>query len=396
MAFCSNCGTQVAKGVKFCTSCGTPIGGATAAPTAKSAKEKLGNVRVCPNCGETIGSVQARCPSCGHELNSAAVAGGIKEFTDKLQKTGDSKKREQLIANFPIPNSKEDLLEFAILVSSKLKQEPSLYQFAKNGFIWDGDHESWKAKWDQVLQKIKLVLAGDKEVQEVVLGMKNDLAEFEKHWIREGKKHKGKENAKKGCALAIVPAIAVAIVAAIVVAVTQPFAKEFAPVTIPVESINLSGVFDEYFDISEDGLTLQSAKKGKEVIMTVEFIAVKSPSAFLEQQITTAIKARGWTREQCVYEIEEQWTARTYFKLGNTRSNTNVARLILSLWTMEKGTRKKISVQLRPSSGGRKTVASWMALNPLELEIRAVFHAINSAIRLKTDYVKEYSSEVEL
>jgi hypothetical protein len=30
MAFCTNCGAQIADGVKFCTSCGTPIGGAAA------------------------------------------------------------------------------------------------------------------------------------------------------------------------------------------------------------------------------------------------------------------------------------------------------------------------------------------------------------------------------
>lgn len=33
MTFCTNCGTQVADGVKFCTSCGTPI--AAAAPSAE-------------------------------------------------------------------------------------------------------------------------------------------------------------------------------------------------------------------------------------------------------------------------------------------------------------------------------------------------------------------------
>lgn len=33
MVFCTNCGTQVADGVKFCTSCGTPI--AATAPSAE-------------------------------------------------------------------------------------------------------------------------------------------------------------------------------------------------------------------------------------------------------------------------------------------------------------------------------------------------------------------------
>lgn len=42
MAFCSNCGNQVAEGVKFCPSCGKPVG-AAAAENQPSATPETGN-----------------------------------------------------------------------------------------------------------------------------------------------------------------------------------------------------------------------------------------------------------------------------------------------------------------------------------------------------------------
>jgi hypothetical protein len=175
--FCSSCGTEM-TGAKFCPSCGTPAGGNAAPPppAAKPAAEKVGNIRKCPSCGTPIGSFVGACPNCGHEFNNAAVASAVKEFTDKLQALLANEPRygaddgkwmawstrgEGLIESFPIPNTREELIEFAILVSGKLKNHD-------NNF---GD-KPWLLKWNQIIQKAEFVLADDPATLEKIKAMR--------------------------------------------------------------------------------------------------------------------------------------------------------------------------------------------------------------------------------
>ncbi|GHT85406.1 hypothetical protein FACS1894137_09630 [Spirochaetia bacterium] len=188
MAFCSSCGTQVAEGVKFCTSCGAAIGGA-AAPAPKPAKEKVGNIRVCPNCGETVEAFQTRCSSCGHEFRDAKVSSNVQAFFETLDKVdqematrGDTgvrgsflgmgggisaanQRKLELIKNYPIPTSKEDLLEFIILSASHIETEgPSsannMNYFAEKK-VFEAKNSAWKAKINQAQSKAVIAFAGD-------------------------------------------------------------------------------------------------------------------------------------------------------------------------------------------------------------------------------------------
>jgi predicted RNA-binding Zn-ribbon protein involved in translation (DUF1610 family) len=192
MAFCSSCGAQAAEGVKFCTSCGKPIA-ASAPPqqtvqgAPKPAKEKVGNVRTCPSCGGQIGSFEARCPNCGHEFNEARVASGLKEFTEKLQKWSDSDDRDKrgaLVKSFPVPNLREELLEFAIMSFTNIKEGG-----------WDLDdnkwqEEDWANKWGQILMKAKLVLAKDPETLAQITEMNNELEQMKAAGGKKARKKK--------------------------------------------------------------------------------------------------------------------------------------------------------------------------------------------------------------
>jgi hypothetical protein len=85
----------------------------------------VGNVKKCPACGAAIESFQTRCPSCGHELNSVRVSGSIQAFVRKLERATTYTEQREMIESFPVPNTKEDLFEFAILAVTKIKPDGS-------------------------------------------------------------------------------------------------------------------------------------------------------------------------------------------------------------------------------------------------------------------------------
>ena len=81
MAFCINCGNQIAPGASFCGNCGTKVGGVVPTqtppipqvqPSTQRQQEYIGKIFKCPNCGEVISQSAARCPSCGYEISGKA------------------------------------------------------------------------------------------------------------------------------------------------------------------------------------------------------------------------------------------------------------------------------------------------------------------------------------
>jgi RecJ-like exonuclease len=125
-------------------------GGSATPQAARQPANKVGSVRKCPNCGAEIESFQARCPHCNHELNSVQVADSLQTFTRKLERAGSYGEQIEIIESFPIPNSKEDIFEFAILAVSKIKPEG-----AKT-------NSAWQTKLIQVNLKAQLAFGDDK------------------------------------------------------------------------------------------------------------------------------------------------------------------------------------------------------------------------------------------
>jgi len=200
MAFCANCGTGLADGAKFCASCGTPAGGA--APV-KPATEKVGNIRKCPACGAEVPAMAAVCPECGHEFSNVQANSALKEFFDKLDAvdsevfekdaakeakgplggalgaalqldmvantlagpSAGEKRKMSLIEGFPIPNSKEDILEFLIMATSRIKPIPGmLSQTAPSEKkSIKRMNEAWASKCQQAYNKAKIGFGTDKE-----------------------------------------------------------------------------------------------------------------------------------------------------------------------------------------------------------------------------------------
>ena len=185
MAFCINCGQELTEGAKFCANCGKVVNGENPTPQRKTVYE--GQLHKCPNCGELLDAFRSHCPSCGYEIRDARSSSSVRELAQKLerieaermapieekkslmkmvfgkdfkeeneveeaQERFDEHKRQQkanLIINFSVPNTREDILEFMILASSNID--------VKKG-IDDEVTKAWLSKLDQVYEKAKLMM----------------------------------------------------------------------------------------------------------------------------------------------------------------------------------------------------------------------------------------------
>lgn len=199
MKYCMNCGKQLPDDAKFCMGCGTSV----REESPKKRVEQAGTIYKCPNCGEVLESMTAICPACGYEIRNVKAVNSVQSFSDKLaaieaeempETDNDSimkkvfgrdlretpkrleearrafekqklAKKINLISNFPIPNAKEDLIEFTMLVATNLKDDSN-----------DEVHAAWVGKLEQLYQKAEILIPTDpmfKRIKDLYLKAKN-------------------------------------------------------------------------------------------------------------------------------------------------------------------------------------------------------------------------------
>lgn len=154
MPFCLNCGQQINDGAKFCPSCGTAVSNEKTNNQRKTVFE--GNIHKCPNCGEVLNSFTSNCPSCGYEIRGASNSAAVQEFAVKLASAESRQEKIAIIRNFPIPNTKEDILEFMILASTNIGDN-----------LEKDISAAWQSKTEQAYQKAKIIFQDEKEFSRI-------------------------------------------------------------------------------------------------------------------------------------------------------------------------------------------------------------------------------------
>lgn len=165
-----------------------PAAPVQAAPvqTAAPKSDKFGDIKKCPNCGAIVESFTTRCSDCGFEFRNDQANASIQQLFDLLMKIDNDRKevhaslhdkiwnndsdedaedrqeerllkrKVQVIKSFPIPTSRENVIEFLI----------QAVPLSKAGFFADEDVKelarAWKSKCEQVIMKAKFALADDK------------------------------------------------------------------------------------------------------------------------------------------------------------------------------------------------------------------------------------------
>ena len=188
-AYCSKCGNEIESDDEFCSKCGNAVRKKYNSSFEDDTTRKEtydGEIRKCPNCGEVLKSFAPNCPSCGYELRNSKTANCVYKFSRKLDSVSSTKRKDDLIRHFVIPNTKEDIIEFILLAAANLE-------------AGGNNSDAWMIKLEYAYKKAVFVFGNDPEIERIkriYYGAVNDYKEiqrakkqklnsdyFSSHWI---------------------------------------------------------------------------------------------------------------------------------------------------------------------------------------------------------------------
>ncbi len=199
MAYCGNCGKEVSEGAKFCANCGQPVNFEVSSKNERKIVYE-GEIHKCPSCGEVLKAFEIICPTCKFELRGAKSSSAVKDLVEKIEKAALEIQKIEIIKNYPIPNTKEDIFEFMILAYSNLMylnekdlsdawlvKAEECYQKAEVSFKKDSDFEKIESKYWEIKIESKEKenkIQREKKEQKIEEEQKVDLKKFKSSIFR--------------------------------------------------------------------------------------------------------------------------------------------------------------------------------------------------------------------
>ena len=120
--------------------------------------DKFGDVKKCPACGAMVQSFQSKCPDCGHDYSNIESNASIQKLFKMLDDVESGRKddegmdplkafggamakgfgmggvgdkinnrKKEIIKNFPIPTTKDDILEFLSLAIPNARKQGNFF-----------------------------------------------------------------------------------------------------------------------------------------------------------------------------------------------------------------------------------------------------------------------------
>lgn len=168
-------------------------------PIAAPKSDKFGDVKKCPACGSMVQSFQTKCTDCGNEFSNIEANASVQKLfkmlddvesqrDDKVTAAGvigglfknsigggalatalgsgskTDKRKKEIISSFPIPNTKDDILEFLSLAFPKAISKGNFLTKNNPEYIEHNDYASvWKAKSEQIIMKARFAMKDDKK-----------------------------------------------------------------------------------------------------------------------------------------------------------------------------------------------------------------------------------------
>lgn len=146
MKSCFNCGQILSDEANICFKCGT------VQKQERKAKKEIvdGEIHICPDCGKPIKSLYTTVCECGYELRGIDGSQKISAFLEELRRKPTVDSKVQFIRNFIVPNTKEDIFEFASQASRNIKN------YDRNGDdTFDQDEISLVNAWRLLLEQCR-------------------------------------------------------------------------------------------------------------------------------------------------------------------------------------------------------------------------------------------------
>lgn len=165
----------------------------------KPPSEKEGDIKKCPSCGAQVQSFATKCSDCGHEFRNVESSASVTAFftmlndlesntkedeTNPLKALGNTyakmlseggafgggkegRQKRELIKNFPVPNTKEDILEFLSLGVPRAKTKGNFFSSNFGDAAWEIKAHNllvpiWQSKCEQIIMKARFSMKEDK------------------------------------------------------------------------------------------------------------------------------------------------------------------------------------------------------------------------------------------
>ena len=158
-------------------------------PVSAPKSDKYGDVKKCPACGAMITAFTSVCVECGYEYRDIEANKCVQLLSSKLEEVvsfcedksyehmigrgyGDEEsarkdditsKQKEIIKNFPVPNTRDDIMELLHFISPKTKV----------GFGSDKNVTAWRGKFSEVINRAKIAFKTDSKIL-------SEIEEFEK------------------------------------------------------------------------------------------------------------------------------------------------------------------------------------------------------------------------
>ena len=150
------------------------------AETVSIKSEKMGDKKVCPGCQQIVAAFSSTCSNCGFEFRNIEANKSVETLSRKLEEVitecekksyknmvgrgyGNEEearkddiiaKQRDVIKNFPIPNTREDILELLHFISPKTKVS----------FTSDRNLTAWRNKFSEIISRGKTAFSNDKKL----------------------------------------------------------------------------------------------------------------------------------------------------------------------------------------------------------------------------------------
>ena len=178
----------------------TSVNHITEQPTKKTQKE--GVIKKCPACGAHVQSFTTNCIECGHEFRNVEVNFSASAIFEKFKNIEEEVKDEyfknnkndglgsqalidsqigmainerkiNFISAFPIPNTREDILEILALGVPEAKIKLSFFE--RLDLTKKRLKNAWHAKCEQIIMKARIAMKEDKKTLEQIETYAKDL-----------------------------------------------------------------------------------------------------------------------------------------------------------------------------------------------------------------------------